>query len=195
MNLLRSLVSWIKRRVLRDERERWNHQYAVGRWEYLKGPAEHARLAACADALRQHAPAGRVLEIGCGEALLQQHLAPREYTTWLGVDLSEIAIGKAQTFANPRVQYIVGEMTSLRLNGPYDAIIFPESIYYVTERAALLLRYSAALEVGGVFIISIFETKRSANIWQEIHSVAHTVDSQITNNELGTWICEVLRMR
>ena len=195
MNLLRSLVSWIKRRILRDQRERWNHQYTVGRWEYLKGPAEHARLAACAEALRHHAHAGRILEIGCGEALLQRHLEPHEYATWLGVDISEIAIGKAQAFANARVQYVVGEMGSLQQYGPYDAIVFPESIYYSTDPAELLRRCATALAAGGVLIISIFETKRSAKIWQEIHSVTHTVESRATTNELGTWVCEVLRMR
>ena len=195
MTLLQVFVSWFKRRVLRDQRERWNHQYATGRWEKLKAPAEQARFDACAGFLRRYAPAGRVLEIGCGEGPLQQRLAPQVYASWHGVDISEVAIAKAQAFAGPRVCYTVADMTHLQPTGPYDAIVFPESIYYVPQRATLLRRYAHSLDAGGVFIISIFETKRSAQVWAEIHAVAVTVDSRTTTNELGTWICEVLRLR
>jgi 2-polyprenyl-3-methyl-5-hydroxy-6-metoxy-1,4-benzoquinol methylase len=86
-------------------------------------------------------------------------------------------------------------MTTFTLIADYDAIIFTESINYVTERAALLQRYAKHLKPGGVFIISVFEAKESAKVWEEIHSVTTVIDSTITTNDHGTWVCEVLRMR
>ncbi len=191
----RALFSWFKRRILHDQRERWDHQYASGRWEKLKAPVEHARFAACADLLRCHAAGGHMLEIGSGEALLQQHLQPDEYASWYGADLSSVAIERAQAFASERVRYVVADMTTFEPEGKFNAIVFPESIYYVTGRAALLRRYARHLLPGGVFIVSIFATKRSPDVWQEIHSVTQTVSARATTNELGTWQCEVLQLK
>ena len=191
----RAFLSWFKRRILRDQRERWDHQYANGRWEKLKDASEQARFVACADLLRRHAPGSQVLEIGSGEALLQQHLKPGEYASWFGIDLSEVAIARAQAFAGERGRYVAADMTTFEPEGKFHAIVFPESIYYVPERVALLQRYARHLLPGGVFIISIFETKRSAAVWSEIHTATAVIDSLATTNELGTWQCEVLRLR
>jgi 2-polyprenyl-3-methyl-5-hydroxy-6-metoxy-1,4-benzoquinol methylase len=191
----RALFSWFKRRILRDQRERWDHQYASGRWEKLKDASEQARFVACANLLRRHAPGGNVLEIGSGEALLQRHLKPEEYASWLGIDLSEVAVARAQAFAGARGRYVAADMTTFEPEGKFHSIVFPESIYYVPERAALLQRYARHLLPGGVFIVSIFETKRSAAVWEEIHAATAVIDSLATTNELGTWQCEVLRLR
>ncbi len=191
----RAFISWFKRRILQDQRERWNHQYASGLWEKLKAPAEHARLAACADLLRRHAPRGDILEIGSGEALLQRHLKPEDYAHWFGVDLSDVAIARAQAFASERMRYVAADMNAFEPGDKFHAIVFPESIYYATDRASLLQRYAGYLYPGGVFIISIFTTKRSAAIWAEIHAVTETIDARATTNEMGTWRCEVLRLR
>ncbi|HET7535253.1 MAG TPA: class I SAM-dependent methyltransferase, partial [Candidatus Didemnitutus sp.] len=152
-----SLLSWFKRRILRDQNERWNHQYARGKWKQLKDPIEHARLIACANLLRRHAPNGDVLEIGCGEAILLRQLTADDYRSWLGVDISDVAVAAAQSFAGERVRFVAGDMRTLALHEHYDAIIFTESIYYVSEPAALLKRYARHLKPGGVFIISNFE--------------------------------------
>ena len=73
-------------RILRDRAARWNYQYASGHWEKLKITAEQARFDVTALLLTRHAPPGRVLEIGCGEALLQQQLNAADYLDWVGVD-------------------------------------------------------------------------------------------------------------
>src|ERR1051326_2433250 len=100
MTSFRSIRAWFRREILRDRAERWNHQYASGRWEGLKTSGENARLDACVALLRRHAPGGRLLEIGCGEALLQRRLAPSDYQRLVGIDISEVAISRAQAFAD-----------------------------------------------------------------------------------------------
>ncbi|WP_438479175.1 class I SAM-dependent methyltransferase [Oleiharenicola lentus] len=194
-SLFTSIASWFKRRVLRDQRERWNHQYAEGRWEKLKAPLELARLDACASQLHRQGTRKSVLEIGSGAALLQQRVAPDDYSTWLGIDVSDLAIAEAQAFANHRVRYLVADMTTFVPDQKFDVIIFPESIYYTDDRAGLLKRYAQFLNPNGVFIVSIFQTKRSGAIWKEIRTVAYPVYFDATTNELGTWYCETLKLR
>lgn len=189
------LVSWIKRRLLRDQRERWNHQYASGRWAKLHSQPEQARFDACAALLRQHAAGGRVLELGCGEGILQSRLAADGYARWLGVDLSEVAIARAQTQAGRYSKYVAADMCTFDPEETFDAIVFSESIYYVPKPGAVLARYNRFLNPGGVLLVSIFTTKRSAAVWAELHAVADTLDSRTTTNELGTWVCEVLSVR
>lgn len=166
--------------------------YATGRWEKLKIPAEQVRFDATARLLTRHGPPGQVLEIGCGEALLQQRLQPADYQDWLGIDLSEVAIRRAQAFATAHVRYCVADMELFDPGGRFDVIVFTESIYYSKDSRRLLERYVRFLKPSGLFIISIFRTKRSARIWAGLHAVAVPVDSISTSNELGTWDCEVL---
>ena len=195
MTRFQSIHAWFRREVLRDRAERWNHQYAIGRWEVLKSPVENARFEACIALLRRHAAGGRLLEIGCGEALLQRRLAPSDYQRLVGVDISDVAIQRARVFADDRVRYLVADMQALELDEKFDAVIFTESINYVPRRHQLLRKYARFLNEGGVFIVSVFRHKRSAGIWTEINSVAAPIDRATTTNEAGAWDCEVLRLR
>lgn len=195
MTLLHSLLSWIRRRILRDRRARWNHQYSEGRWENLKQPEEDARFAAVADFLRQYARSGRVLEIGCGEALLQRRMGSMPFERWVGVDVSDVAIARAQAYASETVQYVAADMVTYQPDGAFDAILFTESIYYVPACDRLLERYAQFLAPGGVFIISIFSDGRSERVWREIHANTERVEGTTVVNERGTWISEVLKPR
>ncbi len=192
MSFFQLAVLWFRNRVLRDRSARWDHQYATGRWDKLRTPAEEARFDATARLLTRHARGGHVLEIGCGEALLQQRLMAGDYRSWLGVDISAVAIGRAQAFAGPRVRYVVADMDTLDSDGRFDAIVFTESIYYSADCRRLLRRYAGYLNPTGVFIVSIFRTRRSAAVWADIRAEAATRDAIGTTNELGTWDCEVL---
>jgi len=199
VSLIQIVGLWIRSRILRDPIARWNYQYAVGKWDKLKN--EQPRIAATALLLTRHVRPGRVLEIGCGEALLQQQLDPADYLGWVGVDISDVAIQRAQAFANENVRYLLADMETLDPGGKFGAIVFTESIYYAADCARLLERYSRFLNPGGVFIISICRTKRSDKIWADIHSVTTVIDTvvtrddTITDSELNTWDCEVLAPR
>jgi len=195
MTPFQSVRAWFRREIIRDRAERWNHQYTIGRWEGLKAPAENARIDACVALLRRHAPGGRLLEIGCGEALLQRRLASTDYRRLVGVDISDVAINRAQVFADERVRYLVADMQTLELAEKFDAVIFGESIYYHPRPHELLRSYSRFLDVGGVLVISIFRNKGSARIWTRIRSVTVPIDRATATNEAGAWDCEVLRLR
>lgn len=192
MPLFQTTNCWIRGYVFRDQTARWNYQYLTGRWDKLKTQAEQTRFDATARLLARHVSPGDVLEIGCGEAVLQRRLSSADYRSWLGIDLSTVAIQRAQAFTDARTRYLVADMETFEPDVKFDAIVFTESIYYSPDCAQLLRRYSRFLKPNGRFLVSIFRTKRSAAIWANIHRVAPLLDASSTTNDLGTWDCKVL---
>ena len=49
---MNSIISFIKRKIFRDTRERWNHNFKKGRWNGLRDPEEQRRLAVTADLVK-----------------------------------------------------------------------------------------------------------------------------------------------
>ena len=190
LSSLRLATTWFRSRVLQDQAARWNHQYATGRWEKLKSPAERARFDATAQLLAGHAPAGEILEIGCGEALLQQRMAPGSYRHWLGVDLSAVAIERANAFSNGSAGYVVADMENFAPVAKFDAVVFTESIYYSADSGRLLQRYGKFLKPGGVFVVSIFQTKRSPAVWEK--SMRSPASSTLTAPR-ADWGCGIAK--
>jgi 2-polyprenyl-3-methyl-5-hydroxy-6-metoxy-1,4-benzoquinol methylase len=197
-------VAWIEKvksffrgTWLQSERQKWNDGYQRGKLDGLKDPAEEPRLDAVVTMLRKHSPHARVLEIGCGEALIQRRMTPADYTRWVGVDLSDVVIEQAQKYAGPNVTYAAGDM---RVYAPahhetFDAIMFTESINYVQKRDEVLQRYFAFLRPGGLFILSVYDQIRSPQIWSEVEAVLEPIDTVITENARGKWVCKVLKPR
>lgn len=195
MKWLLFMKGWFRREILRRRSDRWNHQYATGQWEGLKAPLEQARFETCIALLRRHAAGGDLLEIGCGEGLLLQRLSPNDYRQFVGVDISEVAIQRATGLANPRANFLVADMRQLELEQKFDAVIFTESIYYVSRCDELLRRYTRFLREHGVFVVSVFNNRGSQGVWDQIHVAARPIERATTTNAAGTWDCEVLRLR
>jgi 2-polyprenyl-3-methyl-5-hydroxy-6-metoxy-1,4-benzoquinol methylase len=189
------LLSFVRRNIFRSKRERWNHKYRKGNCEGYKDDAEVPRLDAVARMLCKHKTRPRVLEMGSGEALLQRRLTADDYARWLGVDLSDVVIEKAQQFTGPQVDYQVANMLEFQTAERFDAILFTECINYVEQRDQVLRRYFPFLAPQGVFILSVYEQVRSPKIWMEVDSVLDTIETVVTENERGKWICKVMRPR
>ena len=187
------MKDWFRREILRRRADRWNHQYSTGRWEGLKAPREQARFETCIALLRRHASGGDLLEIGCGEGLLLQRLSPADYRQFVGVDISGVAIQRATGLANPRANFLIADMQRLELEQKFDAVIFTESIYYVSRCDELLRRYAHFLRDHGVFVVSVFSNRGSQGVWDQIHLAAELIERVTTTNDAGTWECEVLR--
>lgn len=192
MASLQSLVSFIRRKVLRNARDRWNHKYEQGRWESLKEPAQNERFYKVGNFIKQYTPGGNLLEIGCGEALLQQKIDASLYSHFTGIDVSDVAIERAKAYGTAKTVYEVADMETYVPAHSIDAIIFTESVYYSKNSVKLLQRLGQYLKPQGIFIISIYDYKHSAEIWQKIEGVCRVVDQVSTTNHLGTWQCKVL---
>lgn len=192
-NLFLKTISFIKRKILRINRERWNHQYAQGTWEGLKSEAEHERFMATVKLIAKWKPNADILEIGCGEAILQQKLEGVPYLSLTGVDLSDVAIARAQAYATERTRYVAADMEIYQPGNQHDVIVFTESLYYSQHPVALLKRYQNYLKPNGFFIISMYNNKHIPAIWQAVESHFQVLDCIRTTNQRGSWDCKVLQ--
>ena len=113
--------------------ERWNTEYASGRWAYVGQLPELSRLSVVVGYLRHFAPGGSVLDLGCGEGFLLRRLQPSDYARYVGVDFSGAAIDKATALRLPEATFVTADVDAYRPTETFDAIVFTEVLYYLPD--------------------------------------------------------------
>lgn len=100
-----------------------------------------------------HAP-GTLLHLGCGaggyDAVFKRHFAVT------GVDISRGMLDKAR-LRHPDVEYIEGDMRSVRLGREFDAVAIPDGIDYMASLSELRMAVGTAvahLKPGGVLLVT-----------------------------------------
>jgi len=176
---MRRILRRIKRLVLRQTWEQysvdeWNRQYLSSTWQYLADLEQVPRYAVI-DGWRRHLkPAGSILDLGCGEGTLFEHIASsRTPVSYTGVDVSRVAVDaatkKIRDPANERFVCADLVMFEPAIGMPFDVIVFNEVLYYVPDPVAVARRYLAMLAPEGIVIVSVFSENRRA--WNAINSV------------------------
>lgn len=103
---------------------------------------------------------GRVLDLGCGPGLYTARLAGRGHSC-TGIDISPASVEYAKTTATADgldCTYLLGDVRSVDLGGPYDLamMIFGEiNVFSRADAGALLTRVCAALAPGGRLIVEL----------------------------------------
>ena len=142
----------------------WDAQYAGGFWDFLGSDEEAARLRAVAELLRRHAPGAAVLDVGCGEGLLREHLdGPVPY---LGIDLSREAIARAEARARSTptgaaAGFVVADAEAWEPDRRFGAVVLNECLYYFERPLAAARRCLGWLEPGGAMVVSMFRGPRA----------------------------------
>jgi SAM-dependent methyltransferase len=155
-NVLRGLLQLYG---TRDMKQRlWDHEFASGKWKCLE-VLEADELPAF---IARYAKGGRILDLGCGPGARVNALSDKSYSLYTGVDISEVAIDKAQKKTEVRkgrgkVEYAVADICGYVPSQKYDVVVLAESIYYIPvgKIPGMLARYSGYLNPGGVFITTI----------------------------------------
>jgi 2-polyprenyl-3-methyl-5-hydroxy-6-metoxy-1,4-benzoquinol methylase len=135
--------------------------FRAGQWNYLASVAEAPRYALIAGYLHRLAtPPGsdpvRVLDAGCGEGILADHLDPARIAL-TGFDPSPTAIARAQ--ARPGIWLVAGvDPIPVPPSARFHAIVFNEVLPALPDPIGTLARYRALLEPGGMFILSLFQS-------------------------------------
>lgn len=190
--MLSQLISFFRRKILRNNQDRWNYKYAKGDWEGLKNPVLNNRLEPAIHFLQTLKPNATILEIGCGEGVFQQMLDKQNYTYFEGTDISDWAIEKAQQYADEKTVFYAGDMEVYTPHKPkFDAIVITDSVYYSKKPLQLLKRYENYLNPDGLFIITMNNYKHSERVWSEISQGYHQLKEQAVTNQFGTWVCRV----
>ncbi len=185
------LVQLIRKALIGGKRYKWDSEYASGRWDYFNEPLESSRYEAILYFTGKYLNKGKILEIGCGEGILQARMPRESYSKFLGIDISKVAIRKAARLIDRSTDYRYGDMEKYTPPGTFDVIIFNEVLYYSDDPIRLMARYARYLEPQGLVISSCFQTANSLQIMQDVEKHYKVVDQKISVNERGAWHCKV----
>ncbi len=140
----------------------WDRKYAAGRWDFLRGIREVPHLSVIVGLNQRLAPHGSILDVGCGEGMLQEQMGRNGYSKYLGIDTSATALEALSIRCDERTKFIVHDAETFPLEEQYDTIVFCESLYYFTQPIETLQRYAKALSFNGVIIFSLYQSSPRA---------------------------------
>jgi glycosyltransferase involved in cell wall biosynthesis len=178
--------------------DRWNTEYAAGRWAYIAQLPELARLSVVAGYLRHFAPAGDILDLGCGAGFLLSRLQPADYRRYVGVDFSAAAIDAATALELPRATFLTADVDDYRPTETFDAIVFTEVLYYLADPVASVQRYARHLGPRGVLVVSANTNFRGGlEIIRRLQQRYATLEEVTLGHPDGhrSWVCLVLAVR
>jgi 2-polyprenyl-3-methyl-5-hydroxy-6-metoxy-1,4-benzoquinol methylase len=175
-----------------EPKDLWEEKYRSGRWEFMRDLYEvprYASIAALAHTLR---PDAAILDIGCGEGLLQSHLAQVGYRRYLGIDLAETAIEQAAGRADERTSFVAADAETFVPDGTFDVVIFNECVHYFHSPGDSVAAYERSLTADGLFIVSAFRTPRGDAIMRELIESYAMIEKTSIGNRKGTSLVVVL---
>lgn len=160
MNLLDKFHHWRRKR-------RWNKQYKSGRWESLKSELEAKRYHQIIDYIKEFGSNNpSILDIGCGDGVLNRRMSHLEYEYFLGVDFSSVSIEKAKAQRFPKSEFLAEDAIKFQPKRNFDVIIFNEAFYYIpeTEKLRVLNLMLDHLTPKGIMVSSIF--REGVGCWE-----------------------------
>jgi 2-polyprenyl-3-methyl-5-hydroxy-6-metoxy-1,4-benzoquinol methylase len=173
-------------------------QYTSAEWDYLRSIEEAPRFGIVSAYCRHLASNGSVLEIGCGEGFLLEQLDRSRYRHFTGVDISKVAIDRAQALEDDRTVFLRAEAESYVPDRTFDVIIFNEVLEYFDEPLELARRYEPFLAPGGHFVASMFAapyTSRTQRIWKQLERRYDVrAHSRVSIGRDYLWNIKVLRV-
>jgi SAM-dependent methyltransferase len=136
----------------------WDKEYSGSKWNF----ADNTVGDCVYPHLEKYVKNGSILDLGCGSGNTASELAATAYRTYVGVDISEAALSKAErrTAESGRAdknRFAQGDFLSYVPTQQFDVILFRESLYHIplSKVKAVLGRCSRYLRDGGVFIVRL----------------------------------------
>ncbi|RPJ59123.1 MAG: class I SAM-dependent methyltransferase [Acidobacteria bacterium] len=193
----RWLSSILPYQPMDGRKETLEAEYRGGTWDYLRQKHELSRFSVVVGYCHHFKPGAAILEVGCGEGILQERLDRSRYSRYVGIDISAEAIRRACGKQDAKTSFIAADATVFEPHEEFDLIVFNECLEYFPDPLALVHRYERFLRTAGLYVVSIFngiETARSKRIWKMLQSVyAVECETQVSNGLGYTWTIKVLK--
>ena len=160
MNILDKFHNWRRKR-------RWDKQYRRGKWDSLKSEKEARRYYQIIDYIKKHGSSNpSILDIGCGEGILNERINGLDFEYFLGLDFSEVSIEQAKSKNLPKAEFVAQDVVKYRPKRNFDVIVFNEAFYYIhdTEKNNVLNRMFQHLNKDGIIITSIY--REGTGCWE-----------------------------
>jgi trans-aconitate methyltransferase len=118
--------------------------------------------------------------MGCGTGGLAAILDRSGCASVLGIDLSSVAVERAKIRGLARAQFEVADIASWSCTEQYDAIVFEESLYYLSlkEQVRVLTAQRLFLTRTGVFVITVSNAARYRAMLEMIRSRFHVLEDR-----------------
>jgi SAM-dependent methyltransferase len=166
----------------------WDSEFTKGRWDCLDTTTEDCVYSL----LEKWAKGGSILDLGCGSGSTSNELAESAFSEYTGVDISEVAIVKAQerTLENGRghkCRFLQGDVVNYQPGQRADVILLRDSVYYIKrpQIKAVLKRYSKWLTEEGVFIVRIWNGRGKLREFVDIIEKNFDVVEEYRHEESG----------
>jgi SAM-dependent methyltransferase len=173
-----------------------NTEQARDGWARLRHVNELARYSVIQGFVHHYAGAGSgtVLDVGCGDGILQERLG---YGRYVGVELFAEAVARASERADHRTRFVHADATHYVPEETFDAIIWNECLYYLERPLETVERYLAFLKPQGVMIVSMFyQTFATRRLFRLLDARSERIASvRLSNHEGASWLVNAYRAR
>jgi len=157
----------------------WDNELAGSKSFYLDGtPYVAVRASVVGSLIRHGAPDARsLLDVGCGGGGLLRVFSNDGLEQYVGVDISEYAVKKAQETLRkdvglPSTRFYASDLCAFSPDDGqhFDVIVFNEVLYYldVDEAVGQVERYSKWLQPNGILCISMKDDPKCHAIYRGI---------------------------
>lgn len=190
MNILDKFHHWRRKR-------RWDKQYKKGKWENLKSEKESKRYYQIIDYLQKYGASNpSILDIGCGDGVLNERMQNGTYSYFLGLDFSKVSIEQAKKKNFLKAEFVAEDVITFKTSRNFDVIVFNEAFYYIhdAEKQNVLDRMLLYLHKDGIIITSIYREgigcweyfKENPNL-EELEFTTVTTDEKLQYWKIGVY--------
>jgi SAM-dependent methyltransferase len=145
----------------------WDRDFSGDKWNFIDNTVGDCVY----PFLERYAKKGDILDLGCGPGNTANELASDVYRSYIGVDISEVALAKAikRTQACGRAaknSFVRSDFLGYTPAQEFDIILFRESMYHVPYGKVLeiLSKFSKHLKSSGVFIVRLYAGDQTGKI-------------------------------
>lgn len=155
-----TLVGTLRRFGPIGRRLAWNIEFRNG------AQFSGARSPVLLELLQTHLRDKRVVELACGDGSLAEAVRDYGWASYLGFDISSVAIATATQRQIPGVRFALGDMENWNPSGPFDLLLIEEAIYYLVpeKQIELLERAFAAMGPAGLAIVVLHSARKHGAI-------------------------------
>jgi trans-aconitate methyltransferase len=146
--------------------DRWNDSWSHG--YDLNNAREDARYGTLIALMRRHEEYGPLLDVGCGDGLLEEQYRKVSSVRIVAFDYSAVAIERAKARRLPDVDFLCVDIRTFRPQQRFSVVVLNESLYYIEDYLGMMEELSGALTADGVFVVSMHDTCTTKRIWKDV---------------------------
>lgn len=192
-------IDKVIRRLVPGSKERY---FSAGKWDDswshgydLNKAREDARYGALTALMLRYEAQGPILDVGCGDGLLEERYRKLSTVPMVAFDYSAVAIEHAQSRQLSNVEFLCADSRSFQADRLFSMVVFNESLYYVDEYLGLMKNLSGSLAQNGTFVVSMHDAPITNRIWRNIlHAYTPIQGVELKDEASGQiWRIRVLR--